>query len=431
MASAMTFGPPRGMRDFYPEDMRLRNRVFAAWRQASLQSGFSEYDACVVESLDLLKRKAGEEIVEQIYHFQDKSGRDLALRPEMTPTLARMIAARQGSLTFPLRWFTMAQCFRYERMTRGRKREHYQWNLDIIGEPTVAAEAEVIATAANAMRALGLDARHYRVHFSSRALLAELLSKLGITPVHHAATFLALDKRGKITDEELETLMRNEGISPELIPSVFKLLDVRTIEEAHALLGEQSAALAEIETFRDTLAAYGIADLAVFNIGVIRGLSYYTGIVFEAFDTDSSLRAIFGGGRYGKLLASIGGADIAGVGLGFGDVVIAELLADKGLASTDGMDPLDLVVGFMQPEQQMTAVRIAAALRKQGKTVHLALAPEKPKTFFSRSGGCGARQAIYLGPDDLETGIIRIKTLADRSQIEMPIGEILKPAPTA
>jgi len=427
MASSTTFGPPRGMRDFYPEDMRRRNTVFAAWRQAALQSGFCEYDACVVESLDLLKRKAGEEIVEQIYHFQDKSGRDLALRPEMTPTLARMIAARQGALQFPLRWFTMAQCFRYERMTRGRKREHYQWNLDIIGEPSVAAEAEVIATAANAMGALGLDARHYRVHFSSRALLAELLSTLGITPAHHAATFLALDKRGKISDEEIETLLRNEGVAADLVPAVFRLLDVRTVDEAYTILGSRTEALAEIGTFLGMLSAYGIADLAVFNIGVIRGLSYYTGIVFEAFDVDSSLRAIFGGGRYGKLLASIGGADIAGVGLGFGDVVIAELLADKGLASPDGVPPLDFFIGFMGTEQQLTAVGIATAFRQQGKNVYLALSPEKPKTFFSKAGDSGARQAIYLGPDDIASGMIRIKNLADRSQVEMPISELLAP----
>jgi len=225
--------------------------------------------------------------------------------------------------------------------------------------------------------------------------------------------------------------MRNEGISPDLIPAVFKLLEVSTIDEAHALLGDRSAALAEIDTFRDVLAAYGIADLVVFNIGVIRGLSYYTGIVFEAFDTDSSLRAIFGGGRYGKLLASIGGADMAGVGLGFGDVVIAELLADKGLATTDGEIPQDLVIGFMQPEQHITAVKIATALRQQGKTVHLALSPEKPKTFFARAGGSGARQGIYLGPDDLESGTIRIKNLADRSQTEMPLRELLEPGSAA
>jgi histidyl-tRNA synthetase len=425
MAASKTFVPPRGMRDFYPEDMRLRNTIFEAWRQASIQSGFLEYDACVVESLDLLKRKAGEEIVDQIYHFEDKRGRALALRPEMTPTLARMIAARQGGLSFPIRWFTMAQCFRYERMTRGRKREHYQWNLDIIGEESVAAEAEVIATAAVAMKTLGLDERHYRVRYNSRELLAELLAALGVTPEHHAAAFLALDKRGKIDDKALENLMGSEGIPTDQIPAVFKLLDVRSLTEAKQLLGTETPALATLNTFQTMLSSYGIADLCDFDIGVIRGLSYYTGIVFEAFDIKSQLRAIFGGGRYGKLLASIGGADMAGVGLGFGDVVIAELLADHGLDATEGTASLDLIIGFMQPEQHLTAIAIAATYRKRKKRVQLALSPEKPKSFFSRAGASGASHAIYLGPDDMESETLRIKNLSDRSQEVLSIPELL------
>jgi histidyl-tRNA synthetase len=414
------------MRDFYPEDMRLRNAVFSAWTDAARRSGFDEYDACVVESLDLLVRKAGEEIMDQIYHFKDKSGRDLALRPEMTPTLARMIAARQGSLQFPLKWFTIAQCFRYERTTRGRKREHYQWNLDILGEPSVAAEAEVIATAVNAMGALGLDKDHYRIHFSSRALLAELLLKLGIEPSHHAATFLALDKRGKIPDNEIEALLASEGVSPQAIPSVFRLLEVKTLEEAHAILGVESGALAEISSFIAMLSAYGIEDIAVFNIGVIRGLSYYTGIVFEAFDAQSRLRAIFGGGRYGKLLASIGGGDITGVGLGFGDVVIEELLEELGKTATATGAPPDYCIGFMQPEQNQAAVQIAAALRRQQYSVSLGLASEKPKAFFAKTGSSGARHAIFLGPDDLAAGTVRIKNMADRTQQEVAIRAIIQ-----
>jgi histidyl-tRNA synthetase len=415
------------MRDFYPEDMRLRNAVFSAWRDAARRSGFDEYDACVVESLDLLVRKAGEEIMDQIYHFKDKSGRDLALRPEMTPTLARMIAARQGSLQFPLKWFTVAQCFRYERMTRGRKREHYQWNLDILGEPSVAAEAEVIATAVNALGSMGLDKDHYRIHYSSRALLAELLLKLGIEPPHHAATFLALDKRGKIPDNEIEALLASEGVSPQAIPSVFRLLEVKTLEEARAILGVESGALAEIERFTAMLSAYGNEDIAVFNIGVIRGLSYYTGIVFEAFDTQSKLRAIFGGGRYGKLLASIGGGDISGVGLGFGDVVIAELLEELGKTSASSCTPPDYCIGFMQPEQHQVAVQIAATLRRQQHSVSLGLASEKPKTFFAKTGSAGARHAIFLGPDDLAAGTVRIKNMADRTQQEVAIRAIIQP----
>ena len=192
----ISLAPPRGMRDFYPEDMVLRNRVFDAWRAAAVASGFEHYDACVVESLALLKRKAGEEVENQVYAFQDKSGRDIALRAEMTPTLARMVAQRQGSLQFPLKWFCIAQCFRYERMTKGRKREHYQLNLDVVGEEAVSGEAEVLAAAIDAMRRMGVPDGAYRVRLSSRALLAELLAASGIAEDRHASVFLALDKRG-------------------------------------------------------------------------------------------------------------------------------------------------------------------------------------------------------------------------------------------
>ena len=420
-ANTISFSPPRGMRDFYPEDMILRNTVFNAWTAAARQSGFDEYDACVVESLDLLKRKSGEEIVEQIYHFKDKSDRDLALRPEMTPTLARMVAARQGALTMPLKWFTVAQCFRYERTTRGRKREHYQLNLDVIGEPSIAAEAEVIATAANAMQRLGLTADHYRIRFSSRALLSDLLLKLGIESSHHAATFLALDKRGKISDDAIQDLLMKEGVSAAAIPTIFSLLEVETLEQAREMLGEDTDAYRDVREFLATLETYGIADLMEFDIAVIRGLAYYTGIVFEAFDVEQKFRAIFGGGRYDNLLGDIGGNPATGVGLGFGDVVIAELITELGLGPVATDHAPEVLVSFMQAEQQQTAVRITAALRKSGKRVHIALHAEKPKAFFKRAGKSAAPQAIYIGPDDVETGTVRIKNLADRSEEEVAI----------
>ena len=201
--SDISFEPPRGMRDFYPEDMAWRNRVFDAWRAAADAFGFQPYDACVVESLALLQRKSGEEVSEQIYAFEDKSGRALALRPEMTPTLARMVAARQGRLHFPIKWSAIAQCFRYERMTRGRKREHYQLNLDIIGSDDVLCEAELLGAAVNAVRRMGLPDDAWRIHLSSRALLGELLAKSGIPAAQHTAVFMALDKRGKISDEDI------------------------------------------------------------------------------------------------------------------------------------------------------------------------------------------------------------------------------------
>jgi len=319
----------------------------------------------------------------------------------------------------------VAQCFRYERMTRGRKREHYQWNLDIIGEPSAAAEVEVIATAVAALRGLRLDDGDFRVRFSSRALLAELLTGLGIAPDHHAATFLALDKRGKIPDAEIEALLVAEELDGAACEKVFALLAVRTLDEAAALLGgADSPALHNLAAFLEFGAAYGLAEILTFDIAVIRGLAYYTGIVFECFDAHGNLRAMFGGGRYDNLLSTVGGQAATGVGLGFGDVVIAELLADLG-KTPDTRTPLDMTVSFMQPEQQLTAMRIAASLRARGKRVELALSAEKPKKFFQRAGTSAAREAIYLGPDDVASGTVRIKTLVDRSEAAIPLTEIL------
>ena len=408
------------MRDFYPEDMAFRNRLFETWRVSAERHGFEPYDAPVVESLELLKRKSGEEITDQIYFFQDKSGRDLALRPEMTPTLARMVAARQGALTFPLKWYTIAQCFRYERMTRGRKREHYQWNLDIIGERTVAAEVEVLATAVDALSSLGLDAAAIRVHFSSRALLAALLVALGIEPQHHPATFLALDKRGKLPDPELDATLRASGLTPDQCQAVWRLLGIASLDEALAMLPPGTDVARDLTEFRAMLTDYGLADIVQFDIAVVRGLSYYTGIVFEAFDAQRQFRALFGGGRYDNLLASVGGRPETGVGLGFGDVVIAELLAELGKI-TPGAAPGDLAVGYMQDAQRSCAMRLAHALRREGRQVDLALVSEKPKHFFGRVSKRPFARAIYIGPDDVTRGTARLKDLATRQETEIPL----------
>ncbi len=423
MADSTVFTAPRGMRDFYPEDMVLRTAIFDAWTRAARTFGFESYDACVVESLDLLKRKGGEEIVEQIYAFKDKSDRDLALRAEMTPTLARMVAARQNELSFPIKWTTIAQCFRYERMSRGRKREHYQWNLDIIGEPSVLAEAEIVAAAVRAMQFLGLSAADVRVHVNSRAVLSDLLAKLGIPREHHAATFLALDKRGKVEDQDIRTMLTDAGLDATHVDAAFRMLAISTLDEVAAALGERTAALAHLESFFETMAGYGMRDMLTFDISVIRGLGYYTGIVFEGFDASRSLRAIFGGGRYDNLLADIGGKACTAVGLGFGDVVIAELLAEKGKVPPAGAHR-DVAVGFMDDAQRATAVTAARQLRDAGVCADLGLHAEKPKHFFGRTAKGGFKRAIYIGPDDVTRGTVRVKTLADRAEVEVPLADL-------
>ena len=410
--------PPRGMRDFYPEEMAWRNRVFDAFRRAATLFGFASYDACVVERLELLQRKSGEEVSAQIYTFEDKSGRHLALRPEMTPTLARMVAARQGQLVFPIKWSAIAQCFRYERMTRGRKREHYQWNLDIVGEAGVAAEVEVLAAAAQALRLMGMPDEAYRIHVNNRALLGELLLKLGIEARHHAAVFLALDKRGKLPDEEIAGLLTAEGLPPEVVTRAFELMAVESLDQAAALAGPDSPAVARLRELFALAARYGIADRLCFDIAVIRGLAYYTDIVFEAFDTRRQFRAIFGGGRYDNLLTTMGGAPTPAVGLGFGDVVVVEVLKDL-LGEEAGQPREGIAVGYMFAEQRDAAVALAARLRSEGRPVNLALAPQKPKTFFARAGGGACSHAILIGPDDVSAGRAQLKDLETRESCEL------------
>ncbi|MCX7017413.1 MAG: histidine--tRNA ligase [Candidatus Sumerlaeota bacterium] len=414
------FLPPRGMRDFYPEEYRLRETIFTAWRDAARTHGFESYDAPVVESMELLERKAGEEISEQIYTFQDKSGRRLALRGELTPSLARMINARQRELAFPLKWSAIVQCFRYERMTRGRKREHYQWNLDIVGEESVMAEAEVICTAVDALQRLGFSCSDLQVRVGSRALLGELFALCGLVPEQYSACFLVLDKRGKIADEEIASLLADAGISKSRIGPILDMTSIRTLEEAQSRAGASSRAISDLRELFTVAEPMGFRDDLVFDISIVRGLGYYTGIVFEAFDTGRKLRAVFGGGRYDNLLSLLGGDRMPCVGLGFGDVVVAELLAECG--KTPRTSPrVDCAVGFMDAASRDIAMRVAACARQSGRECDTTLAPEKAKVFFKRANRIGAQHAIFIGPDEAATGRIHVKNMATGVQVECSI----------
>lgn len=419
----MNYGPPRGMRDFYPDDMRRLNRLFSIWREAARLHGFQEYDAPVVETEELLTRKSGEEIVRQIYNFTDKSGRALALRPEMTPSLARMIIARQNALSFPLKWFSIPQCFRYERMTKGRKREHYQWNLDIVGEESVIAEAEVLSAALYALKLAGLGPEHLKVRVGDRTLLEHLFKASGLPTEHFGAVCLALDKRGKISDEEMSDLLEKEGLPRGSVDKVFELLAVKSMDEAGTMLDDDSSLQDMLNLFA-LMDEYGWSDHLCFDLSVIRGLDYYTGIVFEAFDESGRFRAIFGGGRYDNLLSSLGGRRIPSVGLGFGDVVISELMDHLGLAMEDASG-LDAVIGYMSAEERTMAVRGAARLRQAGKRVDLELKPLKAKKLFASASRARARFALYVGPSEREQGVLTIKNLESGQQDSVPPDKLI------
>jgi histidyl-tRNA synthetase len=423
--SRIELQPPRGTRDFYPEDLRRRSWLFDRFREVARLFAFEEVDAPIVEHAELFTRKAGEEIVQQLYHFE-LHDRHLALRPEMTPSIARMVMARAGALRFPLRWFAVTQNWRYERATRGRKREHYQWNMDIWGEPGVTAEAELIAAIAALLDRLGLAPGDAMIRLSSRALLEEVLrgGVLRQRPEAFAPLCVVIDKLPKIGAEAVVALLTDAGgavgLDEAAARDVVGALEVRDLEEAARRAPPDSAAVAELRRLFDLLAAYGLEDRVVFDASIVRGLAYYTGIVFEAFDAGGTLRAICGGGRYDRLLESLGGPAVPAVGFGFGDVVIQELLADRGTLPELRRAIDDVVYPFGEAERP-AAVRLATRLRAQGRSVELLLAPVKPKRALADADHAGARRIFLIGPDEAARGVARLKDLGTGEERDEPL----------
>jgi histidyl-tRNA synthetase len=270
----------------------------------------------------LYTRKQGEEIVGQLYNFEDKGGRAVALRPEMTPSLARMVMARAGALALPIKWYSIPQCWRYERTQRGRGREHYQWNVDVWGMDGLAADAELISVLVHIFDSVGLGAGDIVVRISSRKVLEEVLGSLGISGDAFAATCIIVDKMDKLSEDVVAAQLAEQGLGAEAVTTIQSTLGVDDLDSLSAALGDDSAAVSELAGLFDLIDSYGIADWVAFDASVVRGLAYYTGPVFEAHDRAGQLRAICGGGRYDRLLSSLGGKDMPATGFGFGDMVI-------------------------------------------------------------------------------------------------------------
>jgi histidyl-tRNA synthetase len=416
---------PRGTRDFYPEDLRLRSWLFDRFREVATRFGFEEVDAPIVEHAALYQRKSGEEIVDQLYHFT-LHGRHLALRGEFTPSLARMVMARQGALRLPLRWFSIPQCWRYERMTRGRRREHYQWNMDIWGEPSVSAEAELIAAVFSALDALGLDPGDARMRINSRALLEEALRQqlLVDRPEAFEPLCVVIDKLAKIGSEAVVDQLTDPGgpvgLARAEADAVVDLLAVKDLEEAAHRAGRGSAAIAELRQLLELLEAYGLADRVVFDASCVRGLAYYTGIVFEVFDARGKLRSICGGGRYDRLLQSLGGAPIPAVGFGFGDSVIMELLAERGRLP-EIPRRLDAVVYAFGEAERPAAIRLAMRLRGEGQVVELALRPVRLRRALEDADRAGAARIYLVGSDELARGVVKVRDLGSGEERDEPL----------
>ena len=403
--------------------MRIRNWLFDNFRAAARSHGFEEYDSPVLEHEELYTRKQGEEITQQLYNFEDKGGRSVALRPEMPPSLARMVMARAGAMPTPIKWFSIPQCWRYERTQRGRGREHYQWNVDIWGSDAVQADAELLSVLVSFLQRVGLNADDLAISISSRKVLEEVLGSLGISGDAFAATCIIVDKMDKLPAEVIEQQLSEQGLDSSAISVIQSTLGLSDLDSLAAALGEGSGAVAELATLFDLIDSYGIADWVTFDASVVRGLAYYTGPVFEAHDRGGKLRAICGGGRYDRLLSSLGGNDMPATGFGFGDMVIMELLNENGLVPDLPSGNQDIVIAINE-DLRSAAMSVATKLRASGRSVDLVLEDKRMKWAFRHADSTGAQRLVMVMPDEWAAGNVRIKELESGEESDVAVGDL-------
>ena len=414
-----------GFREFYPSELAERIFITGTWRDVARRYAFVEYDGPPLEPLELYTRKSGDEIVNQLYSFTDKGGREVALRPEMTPTLARMVAAKANALRKPVRWFSVPQLFRYERKQRGRLREHFQLNVDIIGEPDVTADAELLAVAIDMMRAFGLTSGDVRARVSDRRLLRGLLVLTGITDEMLPAVYAAVDKLDREPRASLETKLRTAGLHDVFIARVFEVLkhpDLATLRERYGDVPELREDFTRLARYFEYLEALGVADWVEFDLSIVRGLAYYTGIVFELFDAKRELRAICGGGRYDSLLKQLGGADLPALGFGMGDVVLADLLRARGRMPT-AAPVTDVWVAYGDATLLEEAMRVARRLRERGRSVEYALGGQQLARQLKAADAAGAREVLVLQSTDLEKGEAVVRNLGTGNETRVRLEE--------
>ena len=390
-----------GFRDFYPDEFAARAFILDRWRDVARRFGFVEYDGPPLEPLELYTKKSGDEIVGQLYHFVDKGGREIALRPEMTPSFARLVGSRANAMRKPIRWFSIPQLFRYERQQKGRLREHFQLNVDIVGEQDVSADAELIAVAVECMRAFGLGPDDVRARVSDRRLLHGILSSLGVRDTAAPAVFAVIDKLDRQPRDVSREKLLAGGVSPDAANQLLDLQRISSVDALRSAFGNDarlSPALDGLERLLEHLRALGVSDWVDVDLTIVRGLAYYTGTVFELFDARGEFRAICGGGRYDNLLASLSGVDLPALGFGMGDVVLGELLKARGKLPAHAA-ALDYWVAFEDSAHQTQAMRVATALRRSGSSVEYALRPAPLGKQLDAARKAGALAAVILRAD--------------------------------
>jgi histidyl-tRNA synthetase len=404
-----SFSSLPGFRDFYPPELFIRSHIIDAWRKTAQRYGFEEYDGPPLEALELYTEKSGEEIVRQLYNFEDKGGRSVALRPEMTPTFARMVGARAGGMRKPIRWFSIPQLFRYERTQRGRLREHFQWNVDIVGESDVSADVEILAVALDSLRMLGLTEKDIVARVSDRRLLDRLLVDRGVQPEKLGAAYNVIDKIGRDTEETTRKRFREDvGLEEGGVDAALEIFSSTNLSMRSSVAGPE---VERMEAYFAQLANLGLADYLRFDPRIVRGLAYYTGIVFEIFDREGELRAICGGGRYDNLLKTVSDVDLPALGFGMGDVVLAELLKDRGLLP-EYRTQIDYYIVAVGPAAEQLRGELATRLRGKGHSVIYSLSGGTVSKQFKDAGVRNAAHVIVLGPDEIAVGQAVVKDMS-------------------
>lgn len=407
-----TFQTLRGFRDFYPDDCALRNYLFDTWREMAMLYGFSEYEAAPVEPTDLYRRKSGDEVVEQLFQFETRGGEDVSLRPEVTPSLARMIGAKMRDFPRPVKWFEIGQCFRYEKPQKGRGREFYQWNVDILGEASAEADAELVALAIDCMGALGFGPGEFSVRISDRRIWDLFAREKGIEDEAFEGFLRTIDKWEKFPPEKLATMLEPVGV---------------TCAEVADFMADASVLDSALGPILASLEARGLGAYLKPDPTIVRGLAYYTGVVFEVFDLKGDLRAIAGGGRYDNLVKLIDGkSDMPAAGFAMGDMVVGLLIQQTAAAAarleaaTPAQADVYVVVG--DEPQRPQALALVQELRAAGLRTDMPLSAAKFGKQFSLAEARGARVAVIVGR---EYPMVKVRSLATREDVKVAAAGVL------
>ncbi len=417
----------KGTRDFYPEDMAKRNFIADLWKQVSVRNGFAEFDGPIFEYLAMYQLKSGDEISSQLFSFEDRGERKLAIRPEITPTLARMVNQRINTLPRPIKWFSVPRLCRAERPQKGRLREFFQWNIDIIGVDDCLADAEVIFCAVDYLQQTGLTSNDVVVRISSRRLIAALLECFGIEKQGLEKVYGVLDKKSKVPAETFGKMLEEAISDSAKRQKVLELMSVKTLIELESFAGcgeKAKEAVDELKKLFNYLEIMGIKEFCRFDIGIVRGLAYYTGIVFEIYDKSEQLRAIGGGGRYDNLLADFGGPKISATGMGMGDCVLGIVLEEKGLfKNISEKNNIEYFVVYADDSLKNETLKLIATLRRAGCKADFSYKGGALGKQLKQASAVNAAKCVIVGDEFTQKKQIIIKNMSSGEQSPVDVGE--------